>query len=267
MRNIELKKKLEQIYYRYNRPEYVDPDPLIFLYDYDDIADRELTGLIASSLAFGQVGQILKSVRSVLSVMEGSPRLFLKRSTSLSIMNSFSGFKHRWIKGADLSSMLIGMKEVINKYGSLENAFASGYDKSDKNILTAAEHFVDEITGAVDSACNRLLPSPRKKSACKRLNLFLRWMIRRDRVDPGGWDRVPASKLLVPLDVHMYRIAVALGLTERKQKGLKTVLEVTGKFREISPEDPVKYDFALTRPGIKWGRKGLEDSGGISGSA
>ncbi|HMA77143.1 MAG TPA: TIGR02757 family protein [Candidatus Krumholzibacteriaceae bacterium] len=258
MENIELKKKLEQIYSRYNRPEYVDPDPLIFLYDYDDTADRELAGLIASSLAFGRVGQILKSVRSVLSVMEGSPLLFLKRSTPLSIINSFSGFKHRWIKGVDLSSMLIGMKEAINRYGSLENAFASGYDESDENILSAAGHFVDEIKGAADSGCNRLLPSPRKKSACKRLNLYFRWMIRSDRVDPGGWNKVPASKLLIPLDTHMYRIALALGLTEWKQKGLRTVLEITGKFREISPEDPVKYDFALTRPGIKWGRKGLD---------
>ena len=154
--------------------------------------------------------------------------------------------------------MLIGMKETITKYGALEEAFAAGFDKSDHDILIATERFVDEILNAAGVPCSRLLSSPRKKSACKRLNLFLRWMVRSDEVDPGGWNCFPASRLLVPLDTHMYRIGIVLGLTERKQKGIDTVLEITRGFREISPEDPVKYDFTLTRLGIRRDTKELE---------
>jgi uncharacterized protein (TIGR02757 family) len=255
---IELKNILERLYRKYNRREFVDPDPLLFLYDYDDIHDREVVGMIASSLAFGNVKQIMRSVGSVLEVMGNSPCRFLKRSTPLSIKNAFSGFRHRWITGEELSSMFIGMKETINRYGTLEEAFAAGYDKSDCDILIATERFVDKIIGAGGVPYCRLLPSPRKKSACKRLNLFFRWMVRSDRVDPGGWNCISASRLLVPLDTHMYRIGVVLGLTERKQKGIKTVLEITKGFREIAWEDPVKYDFALTRLGIRRDKEEIE---------
>ena len=261
---IELKSTLERLYKKYNRREYIDPDPLVFLYDYDDAHDREAAGMVASSLAFGNVKQIMRSVGSVLEVMGNSPYRFLKRSTPLSIRNAFSGFRHRWIDGEELSSMLIGMKGTINKYGALEEAFTAGFDESNNDILIATERFVDEILNAAGAACSRLLPSPRKKSACKRLNLFLRWMVRSDRVDPGGWNCLSASRLLVPLDTHMYRIGIVLGLTERKQKDIDTVLEITGGFREISPEDPVKYDFTLTRLGIRRDRKELESLNLIS---
>jgi uncharacterized protein (TIGR02757 family) len=108
---------------------------------------------------------------------------------------------------------------------------------------------VCEISSVGD--CGRLLADPRDKSACKRLNLYLRWMVRRDDVDPGGWEGVRPAQLVVPLDVHMHRIGRALGLTQRQQADCRTALEVTEAFRKISPEDPVKYDFALTRLGIR----------------
>ncbi|MBW2545477.1 MAG: TIGR02757 family protein, partial [Deltaproteobacteria bacterium] len=95
------------------------------------------------------------------------------------------------------------------------------------------------------------VPLPAKGSACKRLNLFLRWMVRRDDVDPGGWDDIPPSKLVIPLDTHMHRICLAFGFTKRKQADMKTALEITDSFRAIVPDDPVRYDFALTRLGIR----------------
>jgi len=127
MTTIELRKTLEQLYNTYNRREYIGTDPLIFLYNYDNIQNREVAGMIASSLAFGNVKQIMNSVGSVLEVMGNSPYKFLKRLSPLSIKNSFSGFRHRWITGKELSSMLIGIKETMNKYGSLEEAFVAGY--------------------------------------------------------------------------------------------------------------------------------------------
>ena len=129
--------------------------------------------------------------------------------------------------------------------------FASGLSESDADVIPAMTAFASEIVCAGSGAGLCLIPDPCRKSACKRLNLFLRWMVRSDRVDPGGWKGIPASKLVIPLDIHMYRFASLLGLTERKQANLATALEVTTEFAKISPDDPVKYDFALTRLGIR----------------
>ncbi len=241
---------LNDLYERYNWRRYVHTDPLVFLYDYDDIRDREIAGLIASSLAYGNVKQISKSVDGVLSLMGTSPAHFLEMSTPRAIERTFSSFKHRWTTGVNLASMLQGAKRVIEKYGSLESCFTCGLETSDVDTVSALTHFVNELKGADGDPSNSLLPSPCRNSACKRLHLFLRWMVRSDRVDPGGWTEIPASKLLVPLDRHMHRFAIDTGLTERKQPTLHTAREVTEAFKEISPEDPVRYDFALTRLGI-----------------
>jgi uncharacterized protein (TIGR02757 family) len=242
--------RLSRLYATYNRREFVHPDPLELLYDYSDLPDRELVGLIASALAYGGVRQILKSVRSVLERME-SPRQFLLRATRESLLAEFGSFKHRFTTGEELAIMLFGMKRVIERYGSLESCFLEGLSKEDETILPALTEFVREVSAVFQGRPRSLLPSPTKGSACKRLNLFLRWMVRRDDVDPGGWDHVPASKLIVPVDVHMHRISLRLGLTARKQANLRTACEVTAAFRVIEPNDPVRYDFALTRLGIR----------------
>jgi uncharacterized protein (TIGR02757 family) len=248
-----LREILERLYKRFNRREYVNPDPLEFVSDFNNLHDREVAGIVASSLAFGNVKQIIGSVDSVLSVMGQSPADFLDGSTPRRIESSFVGFKHRWITGRDMALMLLGLRRVMKKYGSLEKCFGAGVSESDKDVVPALTRFVDEIVGAGGDFRMSLLPSPCRKSACKRLNLFLRWMVRTDNVDPGGWKCVPASMLLVPLDTHIHRLSLLLGLTSRRQKGLETAREITNALREISPEDPVKYDFALTRLGIRRG--------------
>ncbi len=242
---------LEKLYERFNRRDYVNPDPLEFLYRFDDLRDREVVGMIASSLAFGNVKQITKSIDSALRVMGTSPADFLDGSTPRKIEDSFSGFKHRWITGRELAMMLLGVRRLMRKYGSLEACFGAGFSESDGDVVPALTRFVDEIAGANGTLSTGFVPSPCRKSACKRLNLFLRWMVRNDRVDPGGWKCVPASMLLVPLDTHMHRLSMLLGFTDRKQKSLETAREITCAFREVSPEDPVTYDFALTRLGIR----------------
>ena len=241
---------LENLYSKYNRRVYVHPDPLEFLYDYDDPCDREIVGLIASSLAYGKVAQILKSVSIVLGRMP-SPSAFLGAASRESLDEVFADFRHRFTSGENLSAMLYGAKRVIEKHGSLRGCFVRNLRDDDDTVIPALSAFVDELTTATDGGPGHLLPSPRRGSACKRLNLFLRWMVRHDDVDPGGWHDVPASKLIVPLDTHMHRTCIALGLTRRKQANMRAATEATAAFRTISLADPVRYDFALTRLGIR----------------
>ena len=238
------------LYEAYNRREYVHPDPLEFLYDYDDVRDREIVGIVASSLAYGGIKQILKSVASALSPIP-CPADFITNSSKDDLLKLYRGFKHRFTTGEELAMMLFGMKTVLEKYGSLETCFLKGLSEDDETILPALTHFVDELSGVFNERPRSLLPSPGKGSACKRLNLYLRWMARKDDVDPGGWNSVPASKLVIPVDIHMHRISLGLGLTSRKAADLKTALEITAAFRKISPDDPVRYDFCLTRLGIR----------------
>ena len=242
------KERLEALYSLYNRRCYVHPDPLEFLYDFQDPLDIEVVGFIASSLAYGNVKQILRSVSLVLSKMGPCPSGFLLNSPFNRIANTFSDFKHRFTAGEDLARLLWGVRRVIERHGSLQKCFMSRLRHDDGTVIPALSAFVEDI---FPEGCDFLIPAPGKGSACKRLNLFLRWMVRRDDVDPGGWDGVPPSKLLVPLDTHMHRIAMTLGLTKRKQADLRTAIEITEAFREVSPRDPVRYDFVLTRFGIR----------------
>lgn len=242
---------LEGLYDRYNRREFVHPDPLEFLYDYDELADREIVALIASSLAYGKVAQIIKSVAAVLERMGPAPAVFLRASSPRSLEMKLSGFKHRMTTGQDLARVLTGAKTVIERYGSLNTCFTSKMNAGHETVIPALSSFVAEVSDESGGSCEFHLPSPDGGSACKRLNLFLRWLIRKDEVDPGGWKGVPPSRLVVPLDTHMHKICYKYGMTKRKQADLGTALEITARFREIAPDDPVRYDFALTRLGIR----------------
>jgi len=242
------KQRLDDLYKKYNKREFVHPDPLEFLYNYKEAADKEIVGLIASSLAYGRVAQILKSVSAVLDKMGSSPRRFLFENKASKIAGFFPNFRHRFHTSRDISSLLIGIKNTVEKYGSLEKCFLSGLGKKDENVVTAMTGFVNAI---YPFGGRSMLSSPEKGSACKKLNLYLRWMVRRDNVDPGGWNKVDPSMLVVPLDTHMQKIALMFSFTKRKQANMKTAIEITKAFAEISPSDPVKYDFALTRFGIR----------------
>lgn len=241
------KPALQLLYRRYNRRKYVHPDPLEFLYRYPDIRDREIAGLVASSLAYGRVAQILRSVSAVLDRMGPSPRSFLIGASRRALTTRFAGFKHRFTTDGELVSLLLGARRVIKEYGSLGECFVHGFSIRDANVLPALRSFAGLI------ACDGryLIPDPAAGSACKRLNLFLRWMVRKDAVDPGGWDGIPKNRLIVPLDTHMARIGAELGLTARRSADIRMAIEITESFGRIEPDDPVKYDFVLTRYGIR----------------
>ena len=240
---------LDGLYGKYNKRKFVHPDPLEFLYLYGDVRDREIAGLVASSLACGRVEQILASVALALSRIK-KPARFVREENERGMREIFKGFRHRFADGNNLAAMLSGAGAAARKHGSLGNAYKKHMDSKKGDADAALGAFVDELLDGASGDAGHLLPHPKKGSACKRLHLFLRWMVRKDAVDPGGWNGVRPADLTVPIDVHMHRIARALGMTARKSADAKAAREITDAFREISPADPVKYDFALTRFGI-----------------
>lgn len=244
---------LDGLYDHYNDFCHIHPDPLEFVYHYEGKLDREIAGIIASSLAYGRVRQILLSVGAVLELMRPSPSAFLLKNSPSEIRNAFDFFKHRFTTGEILAGLLVGLRNILEDHGSLESCFLSGFSIKNENILPALSLFVEKLQSAAGRKMPMFLPSPDGGSACKRLNLFLRWMVRRDKVDPGTWESVPASHLVIPLDTHMHRIAGAMGLTDRKQADIRCAIEVTRAFGFVYPVDPVRCDFALTRLGMNNG--------------
>jgi uncharacterized protein (TIGR02757 family) len=241
---------LNALYTRLNRRKYVHPDPLEFLYRYDDSRDREIVGLVASSLAYGRVAQILKSVGDVLDRLGAEPASFIDEVSPAGLGKALAGFRHRFTTGEEVAAMLIGASRLAKEHGSLGDAFASFMSPDDETVWNALGRFACELSSRGKLGRCHLVPAPERGSACKRLLLYLRWMVRQDVVDPGGWERVSAAKLVVPLDVHMFRLCRAMGFISRKQANARAALEATAHFRKIAPNDPVRYDFALTRLGI-----------------
>lgn len=244
------RKNLEQLYENLNRREYVHPDPLEVLYKYSRAADVEVAGLIASSLAYGRVCQILVSVGAVLEKLGRHPAFKLEETEPAKIKRMFAGFRHRFTGGEELANLLIAARRVRIEYGSLNKCFVAGLTE-EGGVTPALSWFAKELSRASEQPLGYLVPNPADGSACKRLNLYLRWMARKDAVDTGAWKGVKASQLLVPMDTHMHRIATELGLLQRKNSDFKAVRELTDSFAKINPDDPVKYDFALTRLGIR----------------
>jgi uncharacterized protein (TIGR02757 family) len=246
---------LEELYFEFNRREYVSPDPLEFLYLYDDLADREVVGLIASSLAYGRVASILASVRRVLDILGKNPADMLAGVDEALLMSRFDGFKHRFNDGAEMAKFLAGIGAALREYGSLENLFCSRLQPGGgrASILEAMSGFAETILRGGGMVQSQLMPLASKGSACKRLSLFIRWMAREDDVDPGGWSGVTPCDIIVPLDTHMFKIATALGFVKRRAANGIAAVEATEGFGSLCPLDPVRYDFALTRFGIRTG--------------
>ena len=239
---------LESIYKKYHIKSFIHPDPLEFLFRYERPEDREIAAIAAASLATGRVNLILKAVENVLEKIP-SPSENLKTMTDKDIISLFEGFKYRFYDSVSITEFLISVRNIIREYGSLNNLFLYSLEKADNCFIQALSVFADRINSN-SSASYRLLPDPLKGSACKRLNLFLRWMIRRDNIDPGGWEGISPSMLIVPLDTHMMQISTILGLVSRKSADMKSAVEITENFRKYDPDDPVRFDFSLTRLGI-----------------
>lgn len=250
---------LNRAYAEYDR-RWIEPDPVQFVWRYHRPEDREVAGLVASSLAYGNIKQIKRSVETVLGILGPRPARALDSLQAKAALRSLQGFKHRFNDAMDAACLLVFIREMRRAAGSVEGFFAP--DGRVTDLRTALTHFVDRALALPrdglygqgplpDGAGVRFFfPSPEDGSACKRLCLYLRWMVRADTVDPGGWTRVPRAALLIPLDAHIINIGRSARLTRRVSPGWKMAEDITATLRACDPLDPVKFDFALHRMGL-----------------
>jgi len=239
-----------------------DKDPVSFIIRYSAWQDREIAGFIASCLAYGRVETILKSVDQVLSPLGKRPSVLIA-SRSFDPDGLYAKFSHRLNKGSDIRLLLLALRTVLIKYGSLKELFASSLRSADRDFLAAQDAFIRTLRTAVfaQSAARKiplgrvlhLLPSPSAGSACKRLNLFFKWMIRKDAIDPGVW--LPElghlqKSLIIPLDTHIAKAGRRYAMTARKSNDIRTAVEITAFLSKLCPGDPLAYDFSLCHDGM-----------------
>lgn len=250
------KKYIDELVKTYEVPEFIEDDPVQFPHRYTIQQDIEVSGLISTCFAYGSRKKIIETLEYIHEIFNGSPSEFVMNFDIDRDAELFKGFIYRYNQERDLVLLIHVIGQTLKEYGTLEKAFMSGFNPDDKNIKQSLTNFVnlmrsylpcDEIT------CRglfHLIPSPELGSACKRLNLFLKWMIRKGPVDLNIWKNIPASKLVMPLDTHVARISRSSGLTSRQSNDWKTAEEITDNLKQFDSVDPVKYDFAIFGLGI-----------------
>jgi uncharacterized protein (TIGR02757 family) len=259
---VELKNILEDLYSGRSQTHLAN-DPLSFCHLYENAEDQEIVGLVAASFAYGNVKIIRKNLQGVFALMGRSPRLFVERFDPKQGRRLFVRFKHRFNDGRDLCALLLACQTMIRESGSIEAWMLRHHDKSRADVTETLKGFTEAVKALdysavydsdeipADSYFSFLFPSPATGSACKRLCMYLRWMVRpADGIDLGIWKGISPSQLVIPVDAHIQRICRFLGLTERKQADWRMAREITARLRELDPEDPVKYDFSLCHLGI-----------------
>lgn len=238
---------LEDSYARRSRSQ----DPIDFVHRYHDRADQEVVGLLASSLAFGNALAARRSIGRALDALGPHPAQVVSSSSAEELFERLQGFVHRIYRGEHLAVVLRRAGRLLDAHGSLGQAFERAYEASDGDFREGMARFADALRGETKSRNLRhLVSDPRAGSACKRLLLYARWMVRPDDgIDLGLW-AMPPSILLMPVDTHVHRIGQNLGLTRRKAATWATAEEITNALRQFDPDDPVKYDFALCHLGV-----------------
>lgn len=239
--------------------DWVAKDPLWHVRRFADARDQEIAGIVAASLAYGRVGSILPSVGRVLTAMDDSPRRFVEEFHPERDAERFAGFAHRFHTPDAVTAMLFAMQGALERYGSLGALFLAGYDEDAADTSDALTHFVEGLRALTpgDPADRALygwrhfLASPADGSACKRLHLYLRWMVRSGTPDVGAWPEVSPAKLLVPVDVHVANAARRLGWTRRASADRRMAEEITAVLRRADPEDPTRFDFVLSHTGME----------------
>ena len=233
----------------------ISPDPLELVLRFREPLDQEVAGLIAAAFAYGRAETIVANIGVVLARMTPSPYRYLQSFDVREATRRFAGFAHRFHKTPELVAFLARLAHVIQHHGSLGALFETCYDAADADIAPTLTRFVTTIRNIPEArrptpALEYLLTSPEDGSACKRMNLYLRWMVRRTAPDLGLWTFVDPAKLVMPVDTHIHRIATFLGLNDRKSADWKAARALTDRLAAFDPADPVRYDFALCRLGI-----------------
>ncbi len=261
----QLRKHLETLYRTFD-VRSISPDPLEVVRRYDHPADQEVVGFLAAGLAYGRVDQILKSLERLLGLVGPSPAQFVRNFDWTRDAGRFRGWYHRFHGPRDAAMLFLLLSRALGRHGTLEALFAAGDDPSAPDIGPGLAAFCEQMLDAADlpagpgvsggrlsarAPVRFFFPSPAGGSAVKRLNLWLRWMVRGgDGLDLGVWSSVDRARLIIPLDTHVARIAHNIGLTNRTTPDWKMAQEITSRLRRLDPTDPVKYDFAICRLGI-----------------
>ena len=235
-------------------------DPIQIVRRFTRNDDREIVGFIAAALAFGRVSSVLQSIERVLAVLGPAPAAYVRRFDPRRDAPAFAGIVHRWTREADIVAMLWLLRQMIDRAGSVEGFFLEGDDASAGDIADALDSFSTRAMALdLKAAYGRVptrpgvcyfFPRPSAGSACKRLNLFLRWMVRRDALDLGVWQRVSPARLIVPLDTHVIRVGRCLRLTAYTSPGWRMARDITASLRRLDAQDPVKYDFSICHLGM-----------------
>ncbi len=249
----ELKAFLDQKARFYNNPSFIGDDPIAIPRSFSKKQDIEITGLLAAIMAWGQRKTIINKCRELISKMEEAPYDFILNHKEKDLKR-FKDFRHRTFQPTDILYFIHFLNHFYQNHESLEEAFVKPLQSSAENLEAGLIHFHNLFCHLPEmpERTRKHIATPVKKSSCKRLNMFLRWMVRKDdnHVDFGIWHRIRPAQLLCPIDVHVARVAKNLGLLKRKQPDWKATLELTKVLKGYDPEDPVKYDFALFGLGI-----------------
>jgi len=255
---LEIKSFLDSRVIQYNRPDFIDTDPIQIPHHFMRKEDIEIAGFLAATIAWGQRVSIIRNGKRLIEMMDNSPYEFITEADENNLL-IVSDFVHRTFNGNDCLFFLKSLKNIYQNHGGLEEVFTTGY-QSDKKVFSSLEYFREVFLSIPhDNHVTKHISDVSANSSAKRLNMFLRWMVRSDEneVDFGLWKNIPASALMLPLDVHTGDVARAYGLLNRKQNDWKAVEEITNVLREFDPIDPIKYDFALFGIGAFEGKEFL----------
>ena len=251
MEREELRDLLEHLHDKYNRAEFIEPDPISIPHSFTSRDDREVAGFLAAAIAWGNRKAIVKSARRMMQYMDNAPADFV-RNASERELELLQSYVHRTFNGQDFIDFVRGMRHIMELHGGIGEFFEREYE-AQGDMARVLSLFRREFFSAEHNPhSEKHLSSIDKGAACKRLNMYIRWFVRRDErgVDFGLWQKIPMSALYLPLDVHTGNMGRALGLLKRKQSDWKATAEITSALREFDTSDPVRYDFALFGAGI-----------------
>lgn len=244
---------LDKLYRQFEQRHDI-ADPIQRVRCFTDPRDREVVGLCAAALAFGRVASVLQAIDALLAVMGSSPAQFVRCFEPTAHLDTIGSMVHRWARGPDLLALIWIIRQMLERCGSIEGFFSRGYRTDASDVGEALESFstralafdLDRVYGRRRRrGVTYFFPRPSKGSACKRLNLYLRWMVRRDQIDLGVWTAVSPAQLVIPLDAHIIRVGQCLRLTRYRSPGWAMAHEITTTLRRLDPADPIKYDFSL----------------------
>ena len=249
----ELKKWLNEKADYYNRPFFIDTDPISVPHAFSKKQDIEIAGFFAAIFAWGNRTTIINKTNQLMQLMDNAPHQFCTQHQNKDLKRML-GFVHRTFNATDLFYTIAFLKAHYTKFDSLETAFTQSFQPKEKSIekaLTGFHHYFFSLEDAPERT-RKHIATPERGSTCKRLCMYLRWMVRHDDkgVDFGIWKGIKPAQLVMPMDVHVLRVARGLGLIHRKQTDWQTALELTDKLKKFDRIDPVKYDFALFGTGV-----------------